>query len=312
VSDIDFDDWFSSFSDRLFVTDSSSTSDSSSADDAGSPGPTLAAFKDVFAPLAKLAVARGVRYGELDELLKVALIEAAKHAHADVPVQRAVSRISAATGINRREVTRLIQEQEPARHRPRSAVTEVFARWVSEPQYGVDTQGRRLLPRLGEAPSFEALAASVNKDVRPRTLLDELCRLGLARINDDDTVELLKDNFVPSSDETQMLAFLGHNVGDHLTAAVENVVSPGVRHLEQALFSNELSAHSIEEVRPEVGVLWKALVQKLAPVVQQLMDEDRATVRPLDQRLRIGMYMYSGPTQAPPLAKADDAGPQDV
>lgn len=295
------------------MTDSSSSSDSSSTDEpSGSSGIALAAFKDVLAPLARLAVARGVRYGELDELLKSALIEAARQAHSDVPVQRAVSRISAATGINRREVTRLIQAQEPARSRPKSAVTEVFARWVSDPGYGADEQGRRLLPRMGEPPSFEALAASVNKDVRPRTLLDELCRLGLARINDDDTVELLKDSFVPSSDETQMLAFLGCNVGDHLTAAVENVVSPGVRHLEQALFSNELSAHSIEEVRPEAGGLWKALVQKLAPVVQQLMDEDRASARPQDQRLRIGMYMYSGPSQAPLVAKADDAGSQDV
>jgi Family of unknown function (DUF6502) len=288
-------------------------SDSSSADElASSSGPALAAFKDVLAPLARLAVSRGVRYAELDELLKSALIEAARQAHADVPVQRAVSRISAATGINRREVTRLVQAQEPARQRPKSAVTEVFARWVSEAQYGADTQGRRLLPRLGDAPSFEALAASVNKDVRPRTLLDELCRLGLARINDDDTVELIKDNFVPSSDEAQMLGFLGSNVGDHLMAAVDNVISPGVRHLEQALFSNELSAHSIEEVRPEVGVLWKGLVQTLAPVVQQLMDEDRAVERPQDQRLRIGMYMYSGPSQAPQSDQADDAGSQDV
>jgi Family of unknown function (DUF6502) len=259
----------------------------------------LAAFREVLEPLTRLAVARGLRYGELDELLKSLLVQAARQAHADVPIQRAVSRISAATGINRREVTRLTQPQTADKDTSRSPVTQVFARWISDPLYKPQSaDGRRVLPRLGAAPSFETLAESVNRDVRPRTLLDELCRLGLARLHDDDTVELVKENFVPSSDETHMLEFLGSNVGDHLCAAVENVVSPGVRHLEQAIFSDQLSARSIEQVRPEVGAQWQQLVQQLVPVVQQLIDGDSAAKRPQDHRLRIGMYMYSGPIAA--------------
>jgi hypothetical protein len=267
-----------------------------------SPGASalLTALRDILTPLAQLAIARGVRYAELDQLLKDALILAARQAHADVPLQRAVSRISATTGINRREVTRLTQTHAPLRNQPHYPVTALFARWMSEPLYQTAAGMRRVVPRLGEAPSFDSLAQSVSRDVRPRAMLEELCRLGITRVNaEDDTVELIKDSFVPSTDEREMLGFLGANVGDHLRAAADNISTTGVRHLEQALFTDELSARSIEEVRPHVGAQWQTLVKALAPSVQQLMDEDKAHARAPDHRLRIGMYMYSAPTPRP-------------
>jgi hypothetical protein len=276
--------------------------DDESASDSTAPSPALlSAARSLLAPLVELAIARGVRYGEFDELIKTVFIDAARRAHAGIPVQRAVSRISASTGINRREVTRLLQEAPSARGKPRSPATEVFARWVSDPAYQQDGVPQRL-PRLGPAPSFESLATSVNRDVRPRTLLEELCRLDLARVLDDDTVTLLKTNFTPSNDDTQMLDFLSANVGDHMRAATENILSPGIQHLEQALFADELSARSIEQLRPHVNERWKALVRELAPMVQALMDDDAASKRPQDHRLRVGMYAYTAL-----MAEADNA-----
>lgn len=277
----------------------------------------LAALRDVLTPWAQLAIARGVRYAELDDMLKDVLIKAARQAHADVPLQRSVSRISATTGINRREVTRFTQTDGAPRAQPNYPVTALFARWVSDPMYQTPTGEHLRLPRLGPAPSFESLAESVNRDVRPRSLLEELCRLGIVRANTaDDTVELIKDSFIPSNDEGQMLRFLGDNVGDHLSAAVDNISNQGVRHLEQALFTDELSARSVEEVRPQVTAQWKALVKQLAPAVQHLMDDDKASGRPQDHRLRVGMYMYSTAVSAPPsfpppptTSDADDAIP---
>jgi len=288
-------------------------SDNSASD---SPGVTrdvtalLAATRAVLAPLARLAVARGVPYGEFDELVKQVFVEAAREAHASVPLGRAVSRVSAATGLNRREVTRLVQPAAEPQPKRLPAVNELFARWLSDPAFRPDGTGARKLPRLGRHPSFESLAQSVNRDVRPRTLLEELCRLGVARVNEaDDTVELMRDTFVPSTDEQQMVEFLGENVGDHLSAAVANVVTQGPRHLEQAVFADELSTHSIEEVRPLVLAQWKALLQTLAPALQALIDKDRVAGRPQDQRLRIGMYTFTAPMNGATAPGTDAAAP---
>lgn len=257
----------------------------------GGQGLLLRACRMVIGPLARLAVARGVRYAEVDEIVRSAFVAAARNAHSNVPAQRSVSRVSAATGLNRREVDRLINTVV-AEGPKRSPATEVFTRWVSDAgRRGVDTSSS--LPRQGPAPSFEALAQSVTKDVHPRTLLEELCRLGLVRVEPEgDRVVLLKNRFVPTGDDERLFGFLGANVGDHLAAAVDNVVEERPRHLEQALFADELSVDSMEKLKPLVSTQWQLLVRTLAPVVQQLIDDDKALGRTGDRRVRVGLYAF--------------------
>jgi Family of unknown function (DUF6502) len=280
---------------------------SSSADAQG----LLQAMRSVLLPLARLGVARGLTYAQLDEMLKGVMVEAAREVHAHIPLNRAVSRISAATGINRREVTRLSQPATSGPAPRRASLTnELFARWLTSPDFRHEGQPR-VLPRHGPHPSFESLAQSISQDVRPRAFLEELCRLGIARVDEaHETVELLRNTFVPDGDAPQMFGFLGHNVGDHLSAAVHNVLNTGVQHLEQALFADELSVHSIEYLRPLVGAQWRTLLADLAPVLQQLIDQDAQAGRPQDQRIRIGMYAYSTAMDTPSaLTPGQDANP---
>jgi hypothetical protein len=158
----------------------------------------------------------------------------------------------------------------------------------------------RPLKRQGRAPSFEALAQSVTRDVHPRTLLDELCRLGLATIDEGtDTVRLVRDSFVPSQDGGRMLSFLGANVGDHLAAAVSNVLAQSPPHLEQAIFADELSDESTQALRELVAARWKELLAGLVPSIQALIDADRKAGRRADRRVRVGLYSYQAPMTKP-------------
>ena len=207
----------------------------------------LAVVQTLMAPLAKLLVARGVPFASAEECLKIAMIDAARDAHPEGLPHRLVSRISTTTGINRREVTRLSLPSERPAGPPRYSVAQaLFARWRTTAGY-VDERGApRTLARQGEAPSFEALARSVTQDVHPRSLLDELLRLGVARHDlERDTVAITLGDFLPSSDRVRMLDFLANNVGDHLSAAVENVMRPTPRHLERAVFAHGLSEQSL-------------------------------------------------------------------
>src|SRR4051794_12258757 len=65
------------------------------------------ALQTLMQPLAVLAVARGMPFATVEEMLKKAFVEAAKTAHSKAGPNRLVSRISTVTGLNRREVTRL-------------------------------------------------------------------------------------------------------------------------------------------------------------------------------------------------------------
>jgi len=264
----------------------------------------------LLAPLAELAIARGLHHSDIDELLRASFVDAALAAHPEVPANRAVSRVSTATGLHRREVSRLIQSH-PVEEVKATPATQLFHRWLSDPALRKNGEPVRFLPRQGALMSFETLAQAVTKNVHPRSLLEELMRLGLVQFDAaNDRVELLRDRFAPAGDEPRMLAFLGSNVGDHLHAAVTNVLASRPRHLEQAIFGDELSRESVERLQPLVREQWMNLVGWLVPTVQKLIDEDRAQGRVQDQRVRVGLYEYSD-TMAPgtpPAAPAKKAG----
>lgn len=265
------------------------------------PSALAEALRQLMEPLAALAIARGVPYVTLEDQLKTAFVSAARAAHPTLPAHRLVSRISTATGINRREVTRLTQARRAAPEPRHSPATRIFTKWLADASLKNRHGEPKAIPRQGPAPSFEALAQSVTRDVHPRSLLDELCRLGLARV-DGDTVHVVRDSFVPRSDSGRMLGFLGSNVGDHLRAAVGNIVSEAPAHLEQAVFADEISQASMDAFQQLMRGQWKALLGVAVPALQRLMDADRAAGHRADQRVRVGLYTYHETMDSPPVS----------
>jgi hypothetical protein len=253
----------------------------------------LRACRAVLSPLARLAVGHGLTFAVLAEVLKQGFVHAARAAHPGVAAHRAVSRVSTTTGLNRREVTRLMQRADGEVPVSPSPATQAFTRWLSDPAFRGPDGAPMVLRIQGAAPSFETLANSITRDVHPRTLLEELSRLGLARADAEGRVHLLHTAFVPRADRERMLAFLGANVGDHLSAAVSNVLGDGSRHFEQALFADELSAESLAEAKTLITEQWRELLHTLAPRLQALIDADKAAGRPADQRLRIGLFAFT-------------------
>lgn len=259
-------------------------------------------------PLAELALAKGVPFQMAQELFKQAYVESAAAMPAEGPAHRQVSRISTATGLQRREVTRLMQAAPRAAQPRRSTAVDLFTRWMADAACR-DTA----LPRQGAAPSFEALARGLTRDVHPRSLLEELVRLKLVSWDTEaDTVRLQADAFVPRDDQARMLGFLADNVGDHFSAAVSNVAGGRPPHFEQAIFADELSAQSLAALRPLIGAQWKALAESLVPALERLIAEDAQAGRVQDQRLRVGLYEYHAPMPLPtsaPVAPAPAVPP---
>lgn len=269
----------------------------------------LEAFRTLLAPVTRLALARGLPYQALDELLRASLVMQARELHGNGNAHGMVSRISTATGLTRREVGRLIEvEQTPPEPR-RWLAGEIFTRWMSDPVYAAAGHPAPL-PRTGDTPSFESLARSVTNDVHPRSLLDELTRLGMAHHDPDrDVVTLTREAFVPRAKFSRMVGLLGENVGDHLAAAVTNVLGAGDEHFEQAVFADELSEESVRALRPLIAACWTDLFSRLAPALQSMIDDDAKSGRPADQRVRVGFYSYADRMNVPgPIPDARPVG----
>lgn len=284
------------------------------------PDALATALRQLLGPLARLALARGVTHATLDELLKQALVAAADEAHAALPPHRRVSRIATATGIHRREVTRLVaalrdgaaQQAPPAR----SQASELFTHWRTDRAY-CDRRGSPAeLPRTGPAPSFESLAQAITRDVHPRSLLDELLRLGLAAHDvERDTVRLVREAFVPQGDSARMVQVLGRNVGAHLAGAVDNLLLGDRQHFEQAIFAEGLSDASMAEFRNLVTDQWQATLDAVVPALEAMLARDAAAPRAAGDeaapaarhQVRLGLYTHATPARALPATAAPPA-----
>lgn len=266
----------------------------------------IAALAQLLEPMAKLCLAKGVPIQAVEKLVRRSYVNAATQACEGFNPDRLTSRISTMTGLTRREVSRI--QENPSLQLPvtRSVANDVLTYWTSQSAY-VNEQGRPVqLPRQGVGPSFEALAGHVTKDVHSRSILAEMIRLNLvAHDKSTDMVRLLEEIYVPSGDWRQMVGFLGVNVGDHLDAAVANVLGDGHQHFEQALLADELSTESVEKAKKLINGEWRRLLTSLGPKLQALMDADKDADRTQNQQLRIGLYTNAKPMPENPSSQLE-------
>jgi hypothetical protein len=266
------------------------------------------AVEEVLLPLARLCVGQGLPFAKAEELFKRAYVRAAREARRDAGARgtRDVSQIAIATGLNRRDVNRIGAELAPRAALRPSPSTQLLTRWLSDPALHDDEGRPRKLPRHGAAPSFDALAGAITRHVHPRSLLDELLRLGLVELADGgDSVALRTDRVVPDQDDARLFALLAANVGDHLAAATANVLHRDRRHLEQAVFTSSLSDEAVQALKPLVQAQWKQLLSRMVPALEKLIEQDRAAGRPATHRARVGMYAYHEPLREEGDEKTD-------
>lgn len=253
------------------------------------------AVEEVLLPLARLCVDHGLPFAKAEELFKRAYVRAARDARrrAGAAPTRDVSQVAVATGMNRREVRRIDDALTPRAVLRMAPASQVLTRWLGDATLRpADGQPARL-KRQGPAPSFEALAQSVTRHVHPRSVLDELLRLGFVELADaGETVVLRSDRVVPEKDEARLYGLLAANVGDHLAAAAENVLHRDRRHLEQAVFAQPLSEESLARLRELVQAQWTQVLAAMVPAMRQLIEQDRAAGRKAGRRARVGLYSY--------------------
>jgi Family of unknown function (DUF6502) len=247
-------------------------------------------------PLVRLLLRHGVAYPSFAAALKQVFIDAA---HAELKSEGRVltdSAVSLLSGVHRRDVRNLTRPQSEAvaiRPEPMNMAVQVVARWLSQPQYQ-DAQGQALvLPRGSPAGGFDALVASVSTDVRPRAVLDEMLRLGIAQ-ETEAGIHLLEAGFAPRQGFAEMTQLLQANLHDHLAAATQNL-DQGRNFLEQSIFVDRLTEKSALRLHAVSAKAWRAAFKTVMQEANQRFEEDQVNA-PAEERTfraRFGSYFYS-------------------
>jgi hypothetical protein len=253
----------------------------------------------VLRPLARLLLRNGVAYPAFAVAMKKVFLDAA---HAELqatgkkPTDSAVSLMS---GVHRRDVRNLGRLAEPATadaegETPLNMASQVVARWLSQTDCLDDEGQPRPLPRSGDWPTFDALVASVSSDVRPRAVLDELVRLGMAQEDDQQQVALLITGFVPRQGFAEMAQLMQDNLHDHIAAASLNLQGEH-NYLEQSVFVDQLSDASAQRLHTVAAKAWRQAFKTVMTEAQARFDHDQQHTDPAQRvhRARFGSYFYA-------------------
>jgi hypothetical protein len=263
----------------------------------------------LLAPVARWLLRNGVSYGALADRLKSVFVDAARSELAQAGTQPTFSSLSMLSGVHRKDVRAIETQADDARaavhaHRGIPLASQVYTRWVTARRYRRRDGQPKSLPRTGGGVSFEGLAREISQDVHPRTVLDELLRLGLVRL-DDELVVPLSVSFTPSQRLDESTSLFAANAADHIAAAVQNLASAKPPFLEHSVFADGLSAASVALLQRQAVALWRAAVDTMVASATERVEGDAGVAPEAQQRMRFGVYFYSE-AQAPDQP-ADDA-----
>ncbi|MEP5633461.1 MAG: DUF6502 family protein [Tateyamaria sp.] len=230
----------------------------------------------ILRPLARLAVQQGWLFPVVELRLRHAYVKAAQTADDGVATD---SKISIMTGLQRRDIARLRNETTSVQGR-RQPLAEIIALWWDDPSYDPDG-----IPIQGESASFTTLARSVRQDVHPRTFLDVLVQNG-AVSQVGEMVALKTRSYQPLAGSDDQLAYLADNVGDHLAAAVSNVVG-ATKHYDMGVHYQGLSAAAIKQLNDHYK---SRMAQTLAEL--DTMARTLPTSQDGPHRFRAGGYFF--------------------
>ena len=251
-------------------------------------------------PLIQLLIEKGVTFPQFRELIKELYVEVADTHFSLNDKKPSDSRIFVLTGVHRKDIKRIRQqdkEQDSTISSSASLSGEIVARWISMPEY-MDENGnpRPLLKNKKSSESeFDQLVSSVNKDVRPKVILEEWLRLNIVHM-EDDYVVLNQSAFVTNKEFNDMAYYLGHNVHDHIASCVNNILEYNEPMLERSVYYASLTEDSVNKLRTISNKKSNELLQHLNKQAIKFYDTDKLK-DDANHRIRLGIYWYQTQTR---------------
>lgn len=273
----------------------------------------------VLRPLVAWLLRSGITYGLLERALKLVFLEQAEQELLRQGKRCTDSSLSAVSGLNRKIVremwreTRDLQERVVHLGRP-SLASRVLTSWrihmesakthananeaaTNANRHEIIAQGQQLPYSSTTASnmSFESLVTEVSGEVRPRSVLNELLRLGLVQIHHDangqEWVLVQPEGFLPRATSDEALELLSGAVADHFWTGINNVTQVQPSALDQSIFANGLSLPSVQELGVFARKQWEKVFPAVVHKASELYQKDLAS-QEAGYRMRIGMYFH--------------------
>ncbi len=185
------------------------------------PSSHTSMMKKVLRPLVRLLLRNGVAYADFSAVARRVFVEVASEDFGLPGRKQSVSRVSVLTGVNRKEVKRLLEEPEEkeSAKKENNRAARVVSAWMRDSDFRTKA-GKPKVLGWGDPQaegSFEDLVKRYSGDMTARAILDELLRVGSVSIDENKSkVRLVSNGYVPAGSDEELLRLSGNSINDML------------------------------------------------------------------------------------------------
>jgi len=204
----------------------------------------------ILRPLVKVLLRNGMAYGSFSELAKRAFVDVAFADYTPDGKKQTISRVSALTGLTRKEVKRLVESplvdtsQSEQRY---NRATRVVSGWINDKRFSNEAGGEVLY--LDERkPSFNELVKDYSGDVPPKAMLSTLQSAGTVKVENDQVV-LIRHAYIPGDDAVEKLNILGTDVAELVDTINHNLVHEDDLRFQRKASNLEIKIDDVPEFR---------------------------------------------------------------
>lgn len=254
----------------------------------------MRAARRILRPLVRIMLRNGIPSDALTELVRKTYVDVADEEFAIEGKRQTLSRISVITGLNRKEVSRL-RAMPPLDRSDEvwwNRAAHVLASWLRDEAF-IDRKGDPLdLPFASpdDEPSFSELVRKHSGDMRPRSVADELLRMGAIE-EVDGHFRMTSRGYVPAADPERIIDILGVDTSEFMETVDHNLQAQGEDTLVQLkVLSDNVPAEYLKEFNALSARMSRNVLEELS---RWLSERDKGRDwSGEDERVVLGLGIY--------------------
>jgi hypothetical protein len=253
------------------------------------------AVRTLLIPLVKVLLRNGIAFGTFAEIARKVYVDTAFDQLADTARKPTSSRVSAMTGLTRKEVKRLhdMPEADASLTQQRyNRAIRVISGWLNDGDFHDDKGAPACLDLEGPDASFASLVKRYSGDMTTQAMLGILVDAQSARLADAGRrVELIRHAYVPGNDPKEKLEILGADTAELIATIDHNLSSPA----DALRFQRKVSEHQLDVAAlPAFRELSAEKAQALLDELDRWLSEHRDASKRTDgsRYVSMGIYFY--------------------
>ena len=260
----------------------------------------LSAFRVLLRPLVRILLRQGISFAEFADILKAVYVEVAVSDFKVEGKRGTKSRIAVISGLTRKEVSRVIElagaEKEGARSNL-NRVARVLAGWHTDPDF-IGPYGMPLEIRYDEegisSANFSKLVRRYSGDMSPRSMLDELMRVGVVIETEPGWLKVLRRDYEPQSLALDSFERVGGVIKNFIDTVDFNLQKEqtGLSRFERIVYSPEgIRTQDLERFNGFINERCQALLEEIDNWIAQLDLPEKSDQQDVTHT-GVGIYHY--------------------